>query len=332
MGGSAWSDSHYADRAKVRLTANKPVFEYDADIKAGKVTAAAHASLNPMGLKVRESRDSDAHPESRAISLWLDQTGSMGEVPKILQKNLPKLMGLLIRQGYVAHPQIQIGAIGDWTNHEKAPLQVGQFESGIEIENDLANLYLESCGGGTREESYELGLYVLARHTAIDCLEKRDERGYAFIIGDEKPYPKVSRQAVADLIGINLQSDIPTEDIVREAMAKYHVYFVLPKMTNHWDDPVVWKRWTALLGQNCLRLEEPAGICELIATTIGLNEGIIEHDAVDDGLVKAGSDRAIAKSVSKALATAGKSGAGKGGAGTAVALPETGAPSGLATF
>ena len=39
-------------------------------------------------------------------------------------------------------------------------------------------------------ESYELAMYFMARHTALDCHEKRGKRGYLFIIGDEMAYPQ----------------------------------------------------------------------------------------------------------------------------------------------
>ena len=81
--------------------------------------------------------------------MLFDVTGSMGRVPRILQANLCQLMGLLLDKGYLAHPQILIGGIGDATC-DHAPLQVGQFESGIEIDEDLAKLWLEGGGGGQR--------------------------------------------------------------------------------------------------------------------------------------------------------------------------------------
>ncbi|HEY7314897.1 MAG TPA: hypothetical protein VH643_36460 [Gemmataceae bacterium] len=305
MGSTRWSDDHYRDRAKLRARTGKDAFEYDHAIRTGAVESAVHPKMNPRGVKVRESRDSDAHPRSHAVAVLFDVTGSMGGVPRILQAHLPKLMGLLIRKGYLDHPQILIGAVGDATC-DAVPLQVGQFESGIEIEEDLGKLYLEGGGGGHITESYELALYFMARHTAIDCYEKRGQRGYLFVIGDEISYAKVKRKEVGAIVGDGLQTSIPVEEVVAELQRTYDVYHVLPKMTNHWNNPVVHRRWVELLGQNALRLEEPAAICELIASTIGVAEGKVDLEHLTDDLREAGSSAAVARAVRNTLVEVGE--------------------------
>src|SRR6185369_14338805 len=117
-------------------------------------------------------------------------TGSKGSVPRSLQAKLPQLLGLLLRKAYVRHPQILFGAIGDATC-DRAPLQVGQFESDNRLDDDLSRILLEGGGGGQQTESYELAMYFMARHTTIDCFDKRGKRGYLFIIGDEMAYGQV---------------------------------------------------------------------------------------------------------------------------------------------
>jgi len=256
--------------------------------------------MNPSGVKFRESRDSAAHPESHAVAVLFDVTGSMQAVPRILQANLPKLMGLLVRKGYLEHPQILIGGIGDATC-DAAPLQVGQFESGIEIDEDLGRLYLEGGGGGHVTESYELAMYFVARHTSIDCFKKRGRRGYMFVIGDEIPYSLVKRHEVAALIRDGLQADIPVHELIAELQRTYDVYYVLPRLTNHWNNPVVHRRWVELLGQNALRLEDPTAICELIASTIGLAEGKVGLEGLDDDLQQSGASTTVARAVREAM-------------------------------
>ena len=161
MGGTYWSDDHYRERASFLRRAGQSAFEHhDLNMRLPDRDRRVHYKLNPYGVKSRESRDSEAHPESRAVAVLFDVTGSMGRVPRILQENLCQLMGLLLRKGYLAHPQILIGGVGDATC-DRAPLQVGQFESGIEIDEDLAKLWLEGGGGGQQTESYELAMYFM---------------------------------------------------------------------------------------------------------------------------------------------------------------------------
>jgi hypothetical protein len=311
MGSTRWSDEHYHDRARQRARTGEDAFAHHAAIRAGRARRAAHSQMDPRGVEVRESRDSPAHPESHAVSVLLDVTGSMQQVPRILQANLPRLMGLLLRKGYLDHPQILVGAIGDATC-DAAPLQVGQFESGIEIEEDLARLYLEGGGGGQVTESYELALYFMARHTALDCYQKRGKRGYLFLVGDEAPYPRVKRREVGRYLGDRLPADIPVEAMIAELQQTCDVYFVLPKLTDHWNNRAVHRRWVELLGQHVLRLEEPAGICELIASTIGLAEGKVDLGQLSEDLEEAGSPRSVVQAVGAAL---GPVPAGTGGPG-----------------
>lgn len=300
MGSTCWSDDHYRDRAKLRARSGKDAFEHDQAIRNGEAASAVHPKMNPRGLQFRESRDSATHPCSHAVAVLFDVTGSMQDVPRILQANLPRLMGLLIRKGYLDHPQILIGAIGDATC-DTAPLQVGQFESGIEIEEDLGKLFLEGGGGGQTTESYELAMYFMARHTQIDCYEKRGQRGYLFIIGDENPYPQLKRAEVRRLIGDGLEADIPTEQLIAQLRERYEVYFILPKMTQYWGNQAIHRRWVNLLGENVLRLEDPVAICELIASTIGIAEGKVDLNHLTADLQEAGSSAEIANTVRKTL-------------------------------
>jgi hypothetical protein len=119
--------------AAARLRGGASAFGY-SDSGAREV----HPALDPLGVRARESRDSAEHPESLAIAVLFDVTGSMGGVPRALQARLPQLLGLLLRKGYARHPQIMFGAIGDATC-DRAPLQVGQFESDNRMDGDLCS-------------------------------------------------------------------------------------------------------------------------------------------------------------------------------------------------
>jgi hypothetical protein len=275
MGGSSYSDDLYRDRAADRSARGIPTFHHDSAIKSGKIAVGAHANLDPKGV-TRESRDSDAHPESTAIGIVFDVTGSMGGIPKTLQSKLPQLMGLLLRQGYIKDPQILMSAVGDYFS-DRVPLQAGQFESGVEMDDDITKIFLEGGGGGSFEESYELALYFFARKTSIDCMEKRGKKGYLFLVGDEKPYMVARKGALSDVIGEIVQEDVSIERIVEEARTKYNVFFIIPQGAQHGspgDMQILKDVWGKLLGaQNVIVLDDPDKVCEVIGHSIGLVEG-----------------------------------------------------------
>lgn len=294
MGSGHWSTDVYAARASYRASTGASAFAYSD----GGATAV-HPDLDPRGVTVRESRDSADHPESLAIGVLFDVTGSMGNVPRTLQAKLPDLLGLLLRKGYVRDPHILFGAVGDATC-DRAPLQVGQFEADNRMDDDLGKILLEGGGGGQMRESYELGMYFMARHTAIDCFEKRGRRGYLFMIGDELAYPKAKRREIAKVIGDERAEDVPIADLVRELQRKYDVYFIIPEGAYHSGSRELADFWRTLLGQNVLYLDDLDAVCETIALTIGLAEDAIDLDEGLEHLAEAGSDAGA--SVSRALA------------------------------
>lgn len=301
MGYSNWSDQAYRSRQNYRKANNKSAFTYDQHVRStGQVKV--HEQMNPYGV-VRESRDSEQHPHSVAIGVVFDVTGSMGVVPRVLQTKLGALMRLLVEKGYMAHPQVMFGAVGD-AYTDRVPLQIGQFESGLEMDDDLGKIYLEGGGGGQVHETYELAMYFFAHHTAIDCYEKRGKKGYLFTIGDEKPYNVVRQQHVRALIGDGIERDIPIEEVIADVREKYEYFHIVPTNTYHGKRPEVQDRWRELLGERVLILEDETAVCETIALAIGLCEGTIDdlYDGVDD-LVQAGYDQTAAKTASTALAT-----------------------------
>lgn len=228
-----------------------------------------HALMNPKGLKVRECRDSADHPNSLGIAFALDVTGSMGDIPHLLAKQeLPNLMKLLTACN-VADPQLMFMAIGDVTS-DQAPLQVGQFESTAELMDQwLTWSYLEGGGGGSGEESYEMGFYVAAQHTDMDNWVKRKKKGYFFMTGDERPYPAVSRHTVEALVGEKLDEDIPIEEVIAAAAETYHLFFLIPDLQRRQRCEA---RWRQLLGDHVICMESPADTCAVAAAIVGLTE------------------------------------------------------------
>jgi hypothetical protein len=293
MGSGMWSTDVYDAADRYRRSTGKSAFAY-SDSGARTV----HPALDPRGA-VRESRDSAEHPQSTAISVLFDVTGSMGKVPRTLQAKLPQLLGLLLRQGYARDPQIMFGAIGDATC-DRVPLQVGQFESDNRMDDDLGRIVLEGGGGGQMMESYELAMYYLARRTVTDCWAKRGRRGYLFIIGDELAYPRVDRQQVSQWTGEELSEDVSLRQIVDEVTRRWDLYYLLPTGSHYARNHKVLDFWRDLLGQNAVVLDDVDAVCETIALTIGLGEQAVDLEQGLADLKRAGSTATA--TVSRALA------------------------------
>lgn len=258
-----------------------------------------HPLMSPRGLKVRESRDSADHPHSLGIVFALDVTGSMGDIPHHLAtKELPTFMKLVTACG-IPDPQLMFMAIGD-ARSDRAPLQVGQFESTAELMDQwLTWTWLEGGGGGSGEESYELAFYTAAQHTDLDCWTKRKKRGYLFMTGDELPYPAVSRHQIEALTGNKLDDDIPIEEVIAAAAETYHLFFLIPDLQRRKRCEA---RWRELLGDHVICMENPADACAVAASIVGLTERALpDMKAVTQTLEASGISAPLVSSVVRAV-------------------------------
>lgn len=226
MGGSARVSSY--DDAQSAVSSSRSsagAFAYSqraTDSGSGKT----HQNLNING-QVRECLDSDVMPNITPIIVGMDVTRSRGQDAKAVYERVEQMLGSTFLSGAAVDPQIMFAAIGDAKN-DRAPLQVGQFESDERMDDDLSRMWLEEGGGGSGEESYELFAYYAARKTRVDAIDKRGQKGFCFITGDEAPYPTVSQAEVKRIIGDDIAGDIPTADIFAELQARYQTYFIFP--------------------------------------------------------------------------------------------------------
>ncbi|GAB2516987.1 hypothetical protein [Nocardia heshunensis] len=304
MGYGSWDDRAYDAARTFRAAKGLDDFGYTADMRSVPWDKwKAHPTLDPLGVGVRESRDSADHGNSLPIAVLFDVTGSMGSVPRIMQEKLAKLHGLLQRKGYADDPQILFGAIGD-ADSDRVPLQVGQFESDNRMDEQLRLILLEGGGGGQKSESYELAAYFIARHTATDAWEKRGQKGYLFIVGDELNKKRLTAKHIRDVIGDDVPSDIAVDSVYRELADRWHVHYILPNQSSYYRDPEIAEHWQGLLGERFLRLDDPAAVCELIALTIGIGEDRVDLGAGLADLRDIGST-SEADAVGKALAPLG---------------------------
>lgn len=296
MGYSSWSDKAYDHISAPRRDMSDAHVSTHVFTSKGLVDA-----LNPKGVKVRESCDSTDHPESNAIGVIFDVTGSMRSIPvRFAKDKLGGLMSMLFTKGVVPHPQVCFGAVGD-AYCDSAPFQIGQFESGLEADKCLTDVYLEGGGGGSNSESYGLAHYFFARHTAIDCWTKRGKKGYLFTLGDEKAHPKITKDEALEIFGDTIQSDLDVQEVIRECESRYNVFhIVVGGGSSCGDDPEIMRHWKERLGERVLKLDRPDEVCEMIAATIGLCEGK-SIDDMGSVLRGAGASASTVKSVSNAI-------------------------------
>jgi hypothetical protein len=277
MGYSSWSDEAFRRVADMRTGTGA------AEIFSG--TSALDARMDPFGVRMREARDSEHHPESLPIIVSFDVTASMGDIPtRFAQEWLGKLMERLLERGWVRDPQVLIAAVGD-AESDQAPLQIGQFESGLEMDMWLTRLWLEAQGGDL-PESYLLAHWFAARHTATDAWEKRRRKGYLFSIGDAENKP-ITRNHVERVFGYAPHEPVSDAAVVADAAARYHVFHVLVTRGAK-PDPVLVAHWERCIGPGVLTLQSEEAICELLGAVMGVREGRLRPDAARAILERAG--------------------------------------------
>lgn len=274
MGTSRWDDSAWVSHtSSVKTKTREEIFSSSHMLE----------KFDPKKITVRESRDSALNPNSNAIIVALDVTGSMGINAEQLARNgLGVMVEEIIKRKPVSDPHVMCMGIGD-VKYDSAPLQVTQFEADITIAEDLKNIYLEGGGGGNCFESYNLAWYFAALNTSIDCYEKRGKKGYLFTLGDEEAPEDLLASEIRKVFGNQETKDYTSEQLLNMASKMYHVYHIVVKQGSHarhyFDD--VMKSWKELLGQRVLILEKNEDLAEVIVSTIEVNEGRAIKDVID---------------------------------------------------
>jgi hypothetical protein len=225
-----------------------------------------HESMEPKKALLRESRDSETHPNSVPIIIALDTTGSMGSIPAHLVKDgLPKMVGNIIQKG-VADPAILFLGVGDH-EYDKAPLQVGQFESGDEeLDLWLTRTYLEKGGGGNSGESYLLAWYFAAKHTVTDSFDKRGQKGILFTIGDEPCLRTLPKRVVEELMGVGTEVNYTDTQLLELAQEKYDVYHLHVMQGSDGHNSLGY--WQRLLGQHCIVVDDYEKVGDILSDTV----------------------------------------------------------------
>jgi hypothetical protein len=155
------------------------------------------------------------------VIVVVDETGSMGEWPKVMFSKLPYLEHET-KEYLGDDAEFCFMAIGDATNGEKYPLQVRPFAKGLDLKTRLDELVIEGQGGGSGSETYEIA--------ALFAAEKIDMpkaiKPIIIFIGDELTYDTISRDNAENLCGIKTEKPIVTSDVFKKLKEKMAVYFI----------------------------------------------------------------------------------------------------------
>lgn len=308
MGGGKWDDDLYNTATTARRAAGVDDFDYSRRVQTGEAAAKVHPDLDPTKISAigRESRDSMEHPDSVAMAVMFDVTGSMAKTPQEMQGQLPGLMDAVIAKANLRDIQICYGAVGDWTSDD-FPFQIGQFESDNRCDDQLRNIILEGGGGGGNHESYHLGFYFAARKTVADCFLQRGKKGYLFTIGDEKGYPKARIDEIKAVFGDDIPADIPIKTLVEEVATKWVHFHIIPQNTSYRGCQENHTYWENLVGAGrVISVADAADICEVIAGLVAMMETSQDAETVASTLGLTGINRrnvVAALSQARTLAT-----------------------------
>lgn len=264
MGGGRWTSKDWDGYTKSRgITQQSTV---------NQIYKSRHMqdSLNPYGVKYRESCHSDDNPKSTAVITGLDVTGSMGYLSEEIAKGaLNTFINEMYDKRPVTDPHVMIAAIGD-AYTDSAPLQVTQFEADIRLAEQLTSIYFEGCGGGNGGESYLALWYFAARHTKIDCFEKDGRKGFLFTIGDEPNHGKLTKEQIKRIFGDNVERDLTAEELLTEVSRQYEVFHLCVGHYRHYDSLYKWKE---LLNERAMEVTDVSKIPEIMESTMEVLSG-----------------------------------------------------------
>jgi hypothetical protein len=230
-----------------------------------------NSAMNPHGVRLRESRDSIEHPNTVSIVLALDVTGSMGSIPHhLVKEGLPYIMGNILQSG-IKDPQLLFLAVGD---HEcdSCPLQVVQFESSDELlDTWLTRVFLEGGGGGNAGESYLLAWYFAGFHTALDSVEKRQQKGFLFTVGDEPTLKSIPAKTLKNIMGDGQYQNYSALELLDKARQFYHVYHLHIKETGAGSSQTTINGWKQIMGEHLIVVDRHEQISTIIPEIVAKN-------------------------------------------------------------
>nr|MDO8085519.1 hypothetical protein [Candidatus Sigynarchaeum springense] len=259
--------------------------DYDISTDAAVIKKSASSYNIDAGRKYEEPKKIFPSPVNKVLItkakfplvIAVDVTGSMREFPKIIFEKLCILYNevmLFLPETLKESFEISFAAIGD-AYSDQAPVQVTDFASGKELDQNIKSLYPEGGGGGQARETYELIAYFYARH--CNLVNPLDHPRPLFIfIGDEGFYAKVNREHVRQHVSTEdkLKSDLISEDVFNVLKQKFNVYILRVLYGNPDDEKDIDAKWRKVLGdKHVIIMKDPKRIVD---TIIGIVATVVD--------------------------------------------------------
>ncbi len=248
------------------------------DAHAGRSYAEARSASKKLGDLLPATLSTNS---SAPLVIVSDQTGSMGEWPKVMFSKLPYLE--LEGQEYLGKDmEISWCAVGDAQNGEDYPVQARPFTKGTALKDRLNEIVIEGKGGGGKHETYELAALYLARNVEMP---KAIRKPICIFIGDEEPYDAVSPDMAKAYAYASIEKRMTVKQVFDELRAKFSVYIIRkPYERSSGDsmspfDQEATAMWAELVGgaDHVAYLPQPDRVVDVIFGILAKETGRISY-------------------------------------------------------
>jgi hypothetical protein len=289
MGGSTYARPVYGSTSSAAfgsgMTSNTATQEMNADDMSVYMTPKKTVSSNVK------------YP----IVVMLDVTGSNTNLAKVCYDKAPMMHGQIEQQGYLPANEFEISfsACGD-AYCDSAPLQIGDFAYGIELDNWIKKIYLEGGGGGQLHETYELAAYYYNNKCNID----KAIVPFFFFIADEAPYADIFRRNIKKVFDEDTNVDILSSKVFKQLDKKFHgnVFVLLNKYCGGDWVPWIIDEWRKYIPEErIIRLKQEKSIIDVMLGIIAMTTKTRDLDKYTQDLVVRGQNDERISSVKSSL-------------------------------
>jgi len=137
-------------------------------------------------------------------------------------------------------------------------------------------MYFYSCGGGDEGLEYPSFFYG---HKVV-LTKETDNKGFFFIIGDSLPsYPTIKPHLAKSILDVDLEVEMPMDQVFEKLKSKYHVFFVCRMPTTHGLENgeipnLMFQKWANWVGKDhILRLPEAKAIVDILLGAMSITTG-----------------------------------------------------------